>query len=78
MAIIPNKKTLADARAANKLQYAPKPPLRPARPARINQESAEYVALKKITARTLEALKNPAKPPSEIIMAALLEARKHV
>jgi hypothetical protein len=68
--------TAADKRArqaAVRSRYAPRPaPRNPAAPVR---ETAADVQLRKLTAATLEALKNPSAIPSNVIMDALRQAR---
>lgn len=53
----------------------PKAPGRPQQRAALLTDTPEQKALKAITSRVLEALKNPAAVPSQIILAALKEAR---
>lgn len=58
-------------RQENRAKYAPKqvPKLK------LVRESADEVALKKLTGKVLQELKNPSAIPSQVIMAALLQVR---
>ena len=59
--------------AAVRSRYAPRPA--PRQPLAAPKESANDVHLRKITAQTLEALKNPSAIPSTVIMDALRKAQ---
>lgn len=59
--------------AAVKRTYAPRP--KPAVQPHVRHDSPEEAQLRRITASTLEALKNPSAIPSNVIMDALRKAR---
>lgn len=59
---------------ASTSKHARKDPARPKAPAR-DAASLERL-LKRITAQALDELKNPTAIPSQVIMKALIEARK--
>lgn len=60
---------------APKPRLASKGPGRPPQRAALLADTPEQKSLKAITSRVLEALKNPSAVPSQIILAALKEAR---
>lgn len=62
-------------RTAQRPAKPPKAPGRPQHRAALLVDTPEQKSLKAITSRVLEALKNPSAVPSQIILAALKEAR---
>jgi hypothetical protein len=69
----PTKSAMAAARKANRARNAPK--AKSAQRPALLVDTPEQKALKAITARVLNELKSPTAVPSNVIMAALKEAR---
>jgi hypothetical protein len=67
---ISDRKVSNSSRVANRIQYTPTP-----RVLSSGKETPDTAWLKKLTAKVLDNLKNPAAIPSDVIYAALLQAR---